>query len=275
MSEYDAFSLLLFSTDPGFIQRAEAAGVDGFIVDWEYKGKAQRQNGADTEINQHGLIELRRVRASANGLVLCRINGPSAASVDEIELAIGAGADEILLPMVTSPVEVERVLDHAAGRCGVGILIETVAAVQRAAEFADLPLTRVYVGLNDLAIARGSRTIFDAIVDGTVERLRQRFAMPFGFAGLTLPDAGSPVPCRLLIAEMMRLDCQFSFLRRSFHRDIHGRDPMIEVPRLRAALNHARIRDCANVALDHLELEAAISNWADSMAPSLATMLDV
>lgn len=274
MCEDTAFSLLLFSTDPEFIQRTEAAGMDGFIVDWEHVGKAQRQAGADTEVNGHGLIELQRVRASASGLVMCRINGPGAATREEIELAIAAGADEILLPMVTSPLEVEQMLDQVAGRCGVGILIETAAAVQRADEFAALPLTRVYVGLNDLAIARGSRTIFDAIVDGTVERVRQWFTVPFGFGGLTLPDAGSPVPCRLLIGEMMRLDCQLSFLRRSFHRDMRDHDPLVEVPRLRAALADARHRDRISVALDQLALEAAVTDWAESRAPSLAPLRD-
>ena len=67
----------------------------------------------------------------------------------ELERAIAAGADEVLVPMARSPHELERVIDAAHGRCGVGALIETVDAVQKVQEFASLPLSRLYVGLND------------------------------------------------------------------------------------------------------------------------------
>ena len=66
------FGLLLFATDPQFIRRAVAAGVDGIIVDCEYIGKEVRQAGADTEINHHTFADVRRVRASTSARVLCR-----------------------------------------------------------------------------------------------------------------------------------------------------------------------------------------------------------
>jgi len=97
--------------------------------------------------------------------------------VEEVEQAVGAGADEVLLPMIQTAEAVEAALGLAAGRCGVGILIETVRAVGLAEELAGLPLTRVYVGLNDLAIERRTPSIFAAVADGTVERVRA----PFGF----------------------------------------------------------------------------------------------
>ena len=263
------FGLLLFSTDPAFIRVARAAGVDAFVVDWEHRGKADRQAGADTEINRHGAAELRRVRAATEAPVLCRINGPGVTTADEIELAITAGADEILVPMIRSPADVELILRQVDGRCGVGILIETSDAVRYAESLGVLPLARVYVGLNDLVIDRCSATIFDAISDGTVEQLRPWFPMPFGFGGLTLPDAGSPIPCRLLIAEMRRLECQFSFLRRSFHRDIQGRDPAIEIPHLREALRQATRRDDERIARDQIALAAAIHAWAEAKTGGL------
>jgi hypothetical protein len=101
--------------------------------------------------------------------------------------------------------------------------VETIEAVQLAEELGRLPVTRVYVGLNDLAIARGSRHIFTAIADGTIDRLRPHFSAPFGFGGLTIVGAGFPVPCRVLMAEMARLQCTFTFLRRSFIADIANR----------------------------------------------------
>jgi hypothetical protein len=252
--------LMLFSTNPKLIIRAVEAGVDGVIVDWEYIGKASRQARADTQVNRDTVDDLRRVRASTDGLVICRIDGFGRTTEVEVEEAIHAGADELLLPMVRSKNEVETVLDYVGGRCRLGILVETVEAVTLTEYFAHLPLSRVYVGLNDLAIERGTPNIFAALIDGTVERIRHHFSFPFGFGGLTLPDLGYPIPCRLLIGEMARLNCNFSFLRRSFHRDIQDRNLNIEIPRISTALQEARLRSSESIAEDRRALEAAIRN---------------
>jgi len=74
------FELLLFSTDPAFIEEAVAAGVDGIVVDWEVAGKRRRQAGADTEINADTVEDLMRVRSWVEARVLCRINPPGARS---------------------------------------------------------------------------------------------------------------------------------------------------------------------------------------------------
>ena len=262
------FSLTLFSTDCDFITQATAAGIDEILVDWEYIGKSERQMDADTQINQATITDLQRVRGCTNARVLCRINSFGSTTPDEIEAAVDAGVDEIMLPMVRTPAEVEAVLKQVDQRCGVGILVETVGAIQCLAELGQLPLARVYVGLNDLAIERGSPSIFSALFDGTVERIRSFFDVPFGFGGLTLPQFGNPIPCRLLIAEMARLNCHFSFLRRSFYRDIHGHDIAAEVPRLRQALAQARQRSPEHVQQDQAELmQTIMSSLAQIQRP--------
>jgi len=233
------FSLFLFSTDVDLIRAAAEGGVAGIVVDWEHIGKAERQAGFDTQINHDTLEDLRRVRAYTEARVLCRINAFGPWTHREVKEAVEAGADEILLPMVRSVEEVEQVLEWVQGRCGVGILIETREAVRRCQDLARLPLTRVYLGLHDLAIERQTPNPFRAISDGIVEQVRCAFHVPFGFAGLTLPDRGFPIPCRLLIAAMARLGCSFSFLRRSFLRDMAGRNPRAEIPRLLEALQEA------------------------------------
>ena len=216
---------VLFAHDPPRVREALAAGITGFIVDWETRGKEERQRGAGTEINRDTPEDLARLERLGAPSRLCRVNRMGPWTAREIEAAIAAGATEILLPMVESPEEVEAFLERIGGRCGAGILVETHRAVERSRELAALPIGRVYVGLNDLAISRRSRSLFDAVVDGTVERLRERFAgTPFGFGGLTVADGGAPVPCRLLMAEMVRLKTDFTFLRRSFRRDVAGRD---------------------------------------------------
>lgn len=261
------FEFLLFATHSQFIQRAVAAGVDGVIVDWEFMGKQARQAGADTEINKHTLADLQRVRACTDAHVLCRINRVGPTTEEELELAIGAGADEILLPMVEGPREVELVLDLVRGRCGVGILVETIPALSALEDLGRLPLSRVYLGLNDLGIARKTPNIFTAVADGTLEEVRRHFRrIPFGFGGVTCPEAGFPIPCRLLIGELARLACDFTFLRRSFWADMRERDMTIEVPRIRAAIEQARYRPENAVVEDRCALCKAIEAWTPGEA---------
>jgi hypothetical protein len=234
------FELLLFAVEPGLVHEAVSAGIGGIVVDWERQGKSERQLGVDTEINEQTVGDLVRVRAAASCPVICRLNPCNGASAAELDSALSGGADEILVPMVRSPDEVERMLHLANGRCGVGILVETAQAVAASSALARLPVSRVYVGLNDLAIDRGSASIFDAVVDGTVERVRAEFDVPFGFGGLTLPERGAPIPCRYLIAEMVRLDCSFSFLRRSFRRDVARQEVGTAIARIGDAIETAR-----------------------------------
>jgi hypothetical protein len=255
------FSLLLFSVDPVLVREATEAGIGHFIVDWEHLGKEGRQAGADTEINHYSAEDLRRVRAATSAHVLCRINQFHEGTAAEIETAVEAGADELMLPMVRNAGEVGRVLEMLRGRSDLGILIETVEAVEAARDLARLPLSRIYIGLNDLAIERGTPNIFTALIDGTVDRVREHVNLPFGFGGLTLPEAGFPIPCRLLIAEMARLDCGFSFLRRSFLRDIRGRILSEEVPRIRQAIELARRRGQSQIEENRKSLIRAVANW--------------
>ena len=261
MTSSSPFGLLLFSTDCELIPRAMAAGVSAVVVDWERAGKERRQSRADTQINPDTLDDLRRVRAATSAPVICRINGPGFTTEQEIEQAVAAGADELLVPMVQSPGDVTAVLRQVGSRCRVGIMLETVGAVESARELGDLPLARTYVGLNDLGLQRGTPNIFTALVDGTVEGMRGFFDGPFGVAGLTLPKLGTPIPCRLLIGEMARLQCDFSVLRRSFLRDTQGLDLAREVPRLRQALAAADHRSASDVMKDRIELQAAVAAW--------------
>ena len=254
------FQLFLFATKEDLILEAVSGGIAGVIVDWENKDKSERQAGFDTQINNGTVEDLKRVRALTDALVICRINGffDKDSCRDEIALAVDAGANEIFLPMVRTVREVETALEYAAGQCGVGILIETADAVGLAKELGHLPLTRVYVGLNDLAIDRNLTNIFESIDDDTVGDVRPFIKVPFGFAGLTSPELGSPIPCRLLIGEMARLNSDFSFLRRAFFRDMRDRDATVEIPRILEALRRARLRSPEAVAQDRRDLEMAI-----------------
>jgi hypothetical protein len=258
--------LFLFTVDPGWGRDVVAAGAAGIVVDWERRGKARRQAGEGTQINGDTLEDLVRMRAATPGRLLCRINGFGPWTPGEVADAVAAGADEILLPMVRSTEQVDRTLDLVAGRCGLGILIETQDAVDDAAALAARPLRRVYVGLNDLRIDRRSTELFRPLVDGTVEAVRAVVPQPFGVGGMTLPGGGFPVPSDLLAAELVRTGTDFTFLRRAFTADMAGRDPFVEMPRLLAAIEDLRRADPAEIALRRAGFVTAVGGPAPALA---------
>lgn len=259
--------LLLFTTDASLVREATSAGIDGFIVDWERRGKARRQAGFDTQINADTVDDLLAVRAATDAKVLCRVNGHGPWTAHEVEQAVAAGADEVLLPMVRATDEVDRTLEAARGRCGVGILVETQDGLDVVQDLAARPLSRVYVGLNDLRIDRRSSSLFAPLVDGTAQAVRDAAgSVPFGIAGLTLPHLGRPVPTRLLAAELVRLAARFTFLRRSFLADTAGRPLAPAVAAIRDALEELASRTPDQVVRDAQALLEAVHPARASMS---------
>ncbi|HSX26446.1 MAG TPA: aldolase/citrate lyase family protein [Chlamydiales bacterium] len=256
------FSFLLFSVHVPLIQEAVAGGINAVLVDWETRGKKERQAFADTQINTHTLEDLICVRNATAAPVICRLNSVYEQTPIEISQAIEAGANELLLPMVKTVDEVESVIKMAQGKVGVGILVETLEAIALVEKLSALPLSRIYVGLNDLAIASQSSNIFIPLVDGTLEKIREAFLnIPFGFGGLTLVDKGFPIPSYLLMGEMIRLRCHFSFLRRSFLADVEGRNIVHEVSRMKEALKTMASRTPQEVASERQQLIKKILAW--------------
>ncbi|MEM0964496.1 MAG: hypothetical protein AAGK21_18365, partial [Bacteroidota bacterium] len=73
---------------------------------------------------------------------------------------------------------------------------------------------------------------------------------PVGFGGGTVMDGGSPIPYRQLLLEQARLGCALTFLRRTFHRDIGGRDLALEMGAIEAAWSGAQRRPPARIDAD-------------------------
>jgi len=108
--------LLLFTKDVALARDAERAGVDGLIVDWETKGKNERQSGCDMETNADTPDDVARVAAAVALPVTVRINGLSDETADEIDLALACGARRLMLPMARSANTGVSVLIDARGR---------------------------------------------------------------------------------------------------------------------------------------------------------------
>lgn len=264
----------LFSTDPRLLfefSRIDSADQlpGAVVVDWERKGKQSRQNSAtsrigfDTSLRFDSELDLARARQALSLPIICRINTFGEATALEIERAIELGADEILLPMVRTENEVTCALRLADGRVGVGVMIETKEAVAISGAIAKLPISRAFVGLVDLALDRGSSSIFDALIDGTTDTVRNAIGqVPFGVGGLTLPTQGAPIPARLLMSEIVRLRCSFSFLRRSFLADVRDVPPGLAIREIRCALDAFSRRTDAEIARDHREFVRASKDAA-------------
>jgi hypothetical protein len=217
---HPALEIMLFEYVPENVRLAAAAGIDSFIVDWEWLGKERRQAGFDTEVNHLGVAELRAAAGATRKDVWCRINAWHQGSPAEIDEAVAAGAAGVFLPMVRHVDEVDAFLAALSDRARAGIVVETLAAVEAAREIAKRPLDAAYVGLNDWMIDRRGRNLFEPIVSGALDQLRGDLGhIPFGFGGITVVSGGDPVPSRLLLAEMARLDVSFVFARRAFKRD--------------------------------------------------------
>ncbi len=256
------FQFSLFCADPDLAKKAALAKIDMLIIDWECSHKKARQKGYDTEINRHTVSDLRRVASAVDIPVICRINPFGDETQSEIAAAIENGAFEILMPMVRTLEEVETVLGWVKGKCKVSILIETLSAVQLTAQLSALPLSRIYVGLNDLHIEMREKNLFSPLANGLLEKIRNQVTLPFGFGGLTLPHLGSPIPCQLLIDEMARLKCSFSFLRRSFLKDVPVEKFADAIVQIRSAYAKAKKRKVEQIALSHEELLNKVRSYA-------------
>ncbi|NIJ52412.1 aldolase/citrate lyase family protein [Dyadobacter arcticus] len=257
------FNLFLFSNNPVIASQAISAGIDGVIVDWENQGKKLRQDRFDTQINYDSYEDLCRVRdVLPAGKLICRINGFSTEhTLHEVELAIKAGADEIFLPMVHSANDVRQTHRLIANRAGLNILIETTSALECLRELASLPLSKAYIGLNDLHIQQNSRNIFVPLMDNTVRDIRKHFTIPLGAGGVTYPPNGHPIASKYLINEYARLGINFSFLRRSFMKDHQHHSMEFIVQNIRKAYHEALLRSEEEIELDYRQFKQQVESW--------------
>lgn len=254
------FQLLLFYRDVAFSAACVGAGVDGLIIDLENRSKSARQLGFDTEINTHTLADLEAAKALKGAQVLCRINGPSPDMSREIADVLCAGADEIIVPMIKHMDEAQAAVEAISGAAKITLMVETVEALAFVPALCALPIERIYVGLNDLRISRGSASIFEPLVDATLEQIRADVqGVQFGFGGLTLPGRGDPLPVHHLVGALARMRADFTFLRRSFYRDAMDLTAKDALGLIRQEIAQARAKDAAQMRIEFEAMKAAIT----------------
>jgi hypothetical protein len=207
-----------------FAALAFDCGVQRVMVDLESLGKQQRQGGLGTFISDHRPEDVAPVRAAAPGVhLIVRVNPWHAGSAAEIDAAIEAGADSLMLPMFERADELRAFIDTVARRASCIALLETRAALLSLSEWiGSTGLDEVYVGLNDLHRQLGQRFMFEPLADGTVERVARAAhdaGLRFGFGGIARLDEGL-LPGRVVLGEHLRLRSDSVILSRTFNREM-------------------------------------------------------
>lgn len=221
-----ALKLMYITDRPEIAQIVEAIGVDRVFVDMEHIGKTDRQGGMDTVQSHHTLQDVAAVRKvihTAQLLVRCNPIHEAAAgqlsSEEEVEGAIAAGADILMLPYFKTAKEVERFVRLVDGRAQILPLVETAEAVACIDEILAVGgFDEVFVGLNDLSISSGKSFLFEPLADGTVDRLCDKFrqkGLSYGFGGIASLGKGL-LPSEYVIKEHCRLGSSCAILSRSF-----------------------------------------------------------
>lgn len=260
----DDLMLFLFTTDLSFALEAQQSGIDSVIVDWEHSGKRERQQDYSTEINIDTPDDVSKLSKHLHIPVTVRINCWQENAEEEIEVALDCGAKIIMLPMAEGPTEVEKFVKKVNGRAKTIIQIETQRLVEQCHTLHDIGWDCAYIGLNDLMVSRGSTWIWEPFIDGTVEHIFEQFdSRPIGVAGVTIIGGGEPLPFTLLVREMARLGCRLSFLRRTFMREIVGRNFDAESNAIRATWIAARQRQSQTVHSDHLVFRETLIKTKD------------
>ncbi|WP_331509077.1 aldolase/citrate lyase family protein [Lachnoclostridium edouardi] len=218
--------LMYITNQPEIAKIAESAGVDRIFVDLEYIGKSDRQGGMDTVQSHHTIEDVKRIKqVLLSSELLVRVNpiheasSEYSSSKEEIDQAIDAGADILMLPFFKTVDEVRSFIEMVDGRAKVMPLLETPEAVEVVDDILELAgLDEILIGLNDLSLGYQKKFMFELLIDGTVEKLCQKFkekGIPYGFGGIAAIGMGA-IPAEMVLKEHYRLGSERVILSRSF-----------------------------------------------------------
>lgn len=217
---------MYITNNPDVAVIAEESGVDRIFVDMEFIGKDIRQGGLDTVQNHHTIDDIRRIKSVlSKAKVLVRIN-PIHQNVEgyfdskeEIDAAIEAGADILMLPFFHTIEEVKEFIGYVNGRVQTCLLLETPQAAILIDEILNVPgIDMIHIGLNDLHLAMDMKFMFQLLTNGMVDLLASKIkarGIPFGFGGIANLHGGA-LPGSYVLKEHYRLGSSMVILGRSF-----------------------------------------------------------
>lgn len=221
-----ALTLMYITNNPVTAEIAQRAGVDRIWIDMEYIGKRQRQGGMDTVQNHHTIEDIRKIRPIVTkSELLVRVNplhkqsNEYCSSKDEIDAAIEAGADVVMLPMFRTSDDVREFVEYIGERSKVQLLIETAEAVENLDEILTVSgIDEIHIGLNDLHLAYNKTFMFELLCDNTVSKICKKISekgIKYGFGGIARIGYGM-LPAEYIIAEHYHLGSTAAILSRGF-----------------------------------------------------------
>ena len=221
-----ALTLMYITNNVTVAEIAQKAGVDRVWVDMEFIGKEERQAGMNTVKSRHTIEDIARLRPIVKqATLMTRVNPLHKATKDycsskeEIENAILAGAEVVMLPMFKTRGEAEEFVSLVGGRAKTQPLVETAEAAASIEEICKVQgVDEIHIGLNDLHLAYKQKFMFELLADGTVERLCKSIkasGIKYGFGGIARVGYGM-LPAEYIIAEHYRLGSTAAIVSRGF-----------------------------------------------------------
>ena len=273
--------LMYITNRPEIAKIVEDAGVERVFIDMEFIGKSVRQGGMDTVQSHHTINDVRAIKGVlSKSQIMVRCNpihdatDKYCSSKEEIESAINAGADILMLPYFKTAKEVKTFIKLVDGRAKVLPLVETPEAVDCIDEILKLDgIDEIFVGLNDLSLGYGMKFMFQLLADGTIDRLCEKFkakGIPYGFGGIASLGRGM-LPSERVIAEHYRLGSTCAILSRSFCNAnvISDLDEIRSIYKtgLKDIRNYEKL--CANGLIDFIENKKQVKIIVDKIVKDL------
>jgi HpcH/HpaI aldolase/citrate lyase family len=263
------FQFTLMTDDAELAGAADEAGVDRVGLDLERLGKHERQGAyPHLRISDHRVEQLPSLRARLRrAQAFARVNPLNLDSGGEIDRALGAGAEVLMLPYFHTAAEVETFVRLVRGRAFVSLLLETAAAADDVAAITRVRgVGEIVAGLNDLSLDLGFSNQFTLLVSPVLERVAgevRAAGLPFGFGGLADPENDAlPVAPSLVYAQYPRLGATRAFVARKFTAlGLRPGDLKQGVARCRAELGRWQARSRKELEAARDELAAAAGAW--------------
>lgn len=261
----------LITDDTALAQHAEQNGVGRILVDLEVLGKQERQGHLDTVISGHVMSDVAKIKAAISSAeLLVRVNPFNIDSNLEVEQAIAAGADSLMLPMFYHAKEVRQFAEYVDGRVGIIPLVETFSATQCLKDIVTITgVSEIYIGLNDLHLDMELTFMFEPLCSGFVDEMAmiiKSAGLPFGFGGVARIGEGA-VPAELIMGEHHRLGSSSVILSRIFHHydGNNSQTDMNEMQHELAKLHHAvesfKSRSESDIAQDRAVFQAKVKQF--------------
>lgn len=217
---------MYITNNPIIARIVENSGIDWIFVDMEFIGKHARQGFLDTVQNHHTPVDVRNIKNVVNtAKVIVRINPihnelPSYhSSKDEIDEAIAAGADILMLPFFHTVEEVREFIRLVDGRVKTCLLLETPEAAELIDKILEVPgIDMIHIGLNDMHLALGMNFMFELLAYGKVEEWMQKIkakGIMCGFGGIAGLNSGLLSGAKVL-KEHCRLGSEMVIVSRAF-----------------------------------------------------------